>query len=146
MHSKMRSALVLFAVTSVSLVRGTRDWRIAGARARKTESLSATGAHTFARIAQLLLRLVRGEESNNYVFETIHGARNLLGTGAGNVEMTELLCVARMLYALGYISPQALTAVLFTHAHYSHEDLLFVEKERMNMLSSVNVAIAESQL
>jgi recombinational DNA repair protein (RecF pathway) len=147
MESKMRSALPLFAPASVSLVRGTRGWRVTGARARAHESLSPEGAHTFARITQLLTRLVRGEERNQYLFEVLCGARIACATPRGlSIAAAELLCVARMLYALGYLSPQALTTALFTHAQYEEKDLGIVEEAKSGILTSVNSALAETQL
>jgi hypothetical protein len=154
MHSRMRPALTLFAPALVSLVRGTRGWRIAGARAGTKGNLRPEGAHTFARIVQLLLRLVRGEECNRYVFEALSGARDVLAhmeaSGKASekerVATTELLCVARILYGLGYISPHALTSALFTHAHYQPQDFAVVEQTRTDILVRVNGAIAESQL
>src|SRR5690348_10499607 len=64
--SKMRYALQQYASTSVGLVRGKRGWRVAGAYEARHMSGWASGTGTFARIAQLILRLVRGEEQNIY--------------------------------------------------------------------------------
>lgn len=147
MESKMRSALTLFAHASVSLVRGGRGWRVAGARAGSSGPCSAEGVHAYARITQLVMRLVRGEEANPYLFDVLYGARLACTAQDGaRVATAELLCVARILYALGYLSPQALTSALFVHAQYGADDLSMVEKARKDMLTSVNSAIAESQL
>lgn len=147
MESRMRSAITLFSPASVSLVRGTRGWRLAGARASTYEALSIEGVHAYARIAQLLMRLVRGEERNGYLFEVLCGARSACAApNALSVAAAELLCVARMLYALGYLSPQALTAALFTHAQYAEQDLGMVEHAKKDILGTVNSALAETQL
>ena len=147
MHSRMRSALTLFSHASVSLIRGTRGWRIAGSHVVPHDVLSAEGVHTYARIAQLCLRLVRGEEANPYLFEVLVGARGAcVAHTTISLASVELLCVARILYALGYISPQALTAALFTHAQYAQSDLSIVEGTQKDMLLSVNKALSETQL
>lgn len=145
MHSKMRPALALFSHASVSLVRGTRGWRITGARAYINAPLVPQGAHACGRIMQLTLRLVHGEERNEYLFNALLGARAALVEG--EVAPTiELLCVARVLYALGYLSSGALTSALFVHAHYATDDLAVVEEGRTDMLRVINSAIAETQL
>ena len=146
MHSKMRPALTLFGRTSVSLVRGTRGWRVAGAQIISHEALSIEGVHVYARIAQLCMRLVRGEEANPYLFQVLVGAREACTAQGLSLTAVELLCVARVLYALGYLSPQALTAALFTHAAYAEEDLGVVAGQQKDILLSVNSALAESQL
>jgi len=147
MGSKMRTALTLFAPTSLSLVRGTRGWRIAGARADFFEPLSEDGVYAYSRIVHLVTRLVRGEEKNQYLFDVLHGARiACTNPHPLSIASSELLCVARVLYALGYLSPQALTAALFTHAHYEEKDLHTVEGVKGDMVTTVNKALSETQL
>ena len=58
----------------------------------------------------------------------------------------ELVCVARTLYALGYLSAEALETALFTHTAYTGEHLLEAETMRDKLLVSINKAIAETQL
>src|SRR4051812_3148647 len=71
--SKMRYALQSYALLNVSLVKGRRSWRIAGTRA--IENLAVTenipGAEAFGRIADLVTKLVAGEEKNEYLYETL---------------------------------------------------------------------------
>jgi DNA repair protein RecO len=147
MESRQRYALTLFSIASVSLVRGERGWRVAGAKAVPYMALSQEGVHTYARIIQLVMRLVQGEEPNHYFFEVLRGAREAcVIPHTLSLASTELLCVARLLFALGYLSPQALTTALFTHAHYKEKDLHVVEDTKKDMLTNVNQAIAETQL
>lgn len=148
MSSRMRPALSLFAPASVSLVRGTQGWRIAGARESASNSLTTQGVHAFARVVQLLIRLVHGEGENKYLFETLIGARDIFSIqgSSATVASAELLCVARTLYSLGYLSPAALTAALFVHTHYAEDVLGVVDRERDHMLRTVNSALVETQL
>src|SRR5262249_24315110 len=64
--SRMRYALQNYSFANISLVRGKRSWRVAGARPvgsfHVQENLK--GAEAFARIAFLVTRLVAGEEKN----------------------------------------------------------------------------------
>lgn len=147
MESKMRSALPLFAPASASLVRGTRGWRVTGARAVGYAELPPAGAHTYARITQLLMRLVRGEEQHAYLFDILKSARDAcVEKRDGTLASIELLCVARMLYALGYLSTAALGSALFTHTHFADEDIELVSGDRKGILGTVNRAIADTQL
>lgn len=145
--SKMRYALQDFSHSNVSLVKGKRAWRVAGATALQVAQGDPRGTASFARISELVLRLVHGEERSDYLFEALreaHGA--LMQENADAHGMIEIVCVARVLYALGYISSEALGAALFSHTAYTGESLLEAETMKDKLLTSINKAIAETQL
>jgi DNA repair protein RecO (recombination protein O) len=146
--SKMRYALQHYAHAHISLVRGSGGWRVAGAKAvRGIEPINESGSRTFARISSLVERLVVGEERNDYLFATLVEAHTALMQEPREMHPTiELLCVARVLYTLGYVSPEAVGTALFTHAAYELPDLQQAEAARTKLLSSVNRALSETQL
>jgi len=145
--SRMRYALQSYARSYVGLVRGKRGWRVGGAAAG-IEKVEEENLPTFARIASLVLRLVAGEGQNPYVFATLteaHAAlssKNLNGARA----TIELVCVARILYGLGYLSEEALSTTLFAHTSYSLEHVQEAEGLREKLLATVNRAINETHL
>lgn len=145
--SRMRYSLQDFASAKVSLVKGKRGWRVAGAAAEIPAVGDVRGIGAFARIAELTLRLVHGEEKNEYLFAALSEAHQaLMQKQTEAYGMIELVCVARLLFALGYISDEALTTALFTHTAYTGESLLEAETMKDKLLSSINRAIAETQL
>src|ERR1700733_3333657 len=77
-HSKMRFAMQKYARAKVSLVKGKRGWRAAGASSLKSASGDLRGITTFARISELVLRLVHGEEKNDYLFAALSEAHDAL--------------------------------------------------------------------
>lgn len=146
-HSKMRYALQTYTYANVSLVKGKRGWRVAGAAALKNAVGDPRGVATFARISELSVRMLAGEEQNEYLFAALaeaHGA--LMQSDASAYGTIEIVCVARMLYSLGYISNEAMQTALFTHTAYTGESLLEAETMKDKLLSSINRAIAETQL
>ena len=145
--SRMRYALQNYSRARVSLVRGKRGWRIAGARPRQGFTLlqNTRSVAAFARISELVLKLVQGEEQNEYLFSALAEAHGALLHGTESA-LVEIICVARVLYALGYISTEALSTTLFTHTDYALEHLREVEKKRDKLLSSINRAISETHL
>lgn len=146
-HSKMRYALQDFSLASVSLVKGARGWRAAGAASLKSATGDPRGIATFARVSELVLRLVHGEEANPYIFAALKEAhRELMQEKCDAFGMIEIVCVARVLYTLGYISNEALESALFTHTAYTGESLIEAETMKDKLLSSINRAIAETQL
>jgi len=146
--SRMRYSLQNYALANVSLVRGSTGWRAVGASAlSRIESENTSAARTFARISSLIERLVNGEERNEYLFATLAEAQSALQREPKeNHGAIELLCVARVLFALGYVSPEALGTALFTHTAYTLPELTEAEAARAKLLSSVNKALSETQL
>lgn len=147
-RSKMRYALTHYSRCQVSLVRGKRGWRVAGARADLTAmEKPAAGVQAFARVCALVLRLVAGEEENAYLFASLADAQEALMQAGEEIAPTiELVCVARILYALGYLSAEALETAIFTHTAYAPEALLGSDTERDAVLASINRALSETQL
>jgi DNA repair protein RecO len=145
--SRMRYALQNFSRVKIVLVRGVRGWRIVGAsEAEGFQNCPAHALVTFVRIARLMQRLVV-EEKNEYLFAVFSEARRAL-MHAPRVECAtiELVCVARILHSLGYLSSESLGVALFSHTAYEAEHLKEADKARAQLLVSVNRAIAETQL
>ena len=146
-YSKMRFAVQDYARADVSLVRGKRGWRLAGATALKPATGDRKCIATFARIAELTIRLVHGEEKNDYLFAVLSEAHDALMREKVEAGATiEIVCVARVLYALGYLSAEALETALFTHTAFDREHVLEAEAKRDEILASINRAIAETHL
>lgn len=144
-YSRMRYALQHYSRAHVALVRGKRGWRVGGATAIR--GASGESIVTFARIARLVMRLVLGEGQNQYVFSSLSEAHDALTRTPREARATiELVCVARILYGLGYLSHEALDTTLFAHTSYASEHVREAEILREKLLSTVNHAIAETHL
>ncbi len=146
--SKMRYALQSYGRAHISLVKGKRGWRMAGASAIQSAGGDLKSISVFARISTLTMRLVHGEEKNDYLFAALADAHEALMHVEGEIPHAtiEIVCVARILYALGYLSTEALETQLFTHTAYAMEHVHEAEGMRDELLSSINKAIAETQL
>lgn len=143
--SLMRYALQQYAHVNISLVRGMTGWRAAGATA--LSHIAPDAVATFARIARLTDRLVAGEEKNDYLYATLADARAALAIAQRESHgAIELLAVARILYALGYLSADALGSALFTHTAFELPQLAEAETARSELLLSVNKALSETHL
>jgi len=145
-NSRQRYALQTGSRARVSLIRGSRGWRIAGAEAAGNippENLSALGV--FVRLSALLERLLHGEEANLYLFASCasaHGALQMLPREEHHA--IELLAVARILYSLGYLSAEALGVAA---SSTTYDDVLRTEPEENSaLLESVNRALHATQL
>jgi len=145
--SKMRYALTSYARAEISLIRGKRNWRVAGAKSLQPATGDPKVVAAFARISELVTRLVAGEEANAYLYSALSDAQSaFMQKNCDAAGTIELICVARVLYALGYISAEALNTALFTHTAYAYVHLEEAEAMRGRLLSSINHAIAQTQL
>ena len=146
--SRMRYSLQNYSRANVSLVRGKRGWRVAGAASLSTSiDKNAKGVCAFARISELVNRLIAGEEQSPYIFAALSDAHDaLMQGGNGSTGTIEIICVARILFALGYISDEALQTALFTHTDYALEHLTEAEEMKDRLLASINRAISETHL
>ena len=144
--SKMRYALHSYAYSRVSLVRGRTGWRAAGASSQRVLG-AGEATKSFARIAALAVRLVVGEERDQYLFAALSDAHASLSQCAPeSVATIEIMCVARILYALGYISAETQATTLFSHTTYADEHVLEAQLAHDMLLSSINKALSEAQL
>lgn len=156
-QSKMRYALQHYERSRVVLVKGKHGWRVVGGHAITMPRGDRRALLAFARISALASRLIQGQERHEYLFAVLAEAHEALmsnqgGSVLGQIDPSsiigtiELVCVARLLFALGYLSNEALETALFTHTAYTGESLLEAEGMRHILLSSINKAIAETHL
>src|SRR3989344_6733198 len=141
-RSRLRYALSHYAHANVSLICGKRGWKLVGASS--VRALLGEYVNIFARIARLMTRLVAGEEKNEYLFSTLSSAHAQFFAPHTRVATIELICVARVLFALGYLSSEALRTALFTHTAYELPHLTEAEHLRESLVISVNQAIIGS--
>lgn len=145
-RSKMRYALIHYGMARVSLVRGARGWRVAGAIALQKLGGTIEQQRVFARAVALLMRLVIGEERDEYVCDTLFEAHRSLSCSADDPILVELITVSRILYALGYLSPEAVGTTLFTHTILAEHVFCEARIAQPMLLDSINRALAETHL
>ena len=146
-YSKMRYGLAHYSRTRVSLVKGKRGWRLAGTQPLTSLTGCIEAQCAFARTAALMLRMIIGEEQHEYLYQTLSNAHEALTTSdVTHVPIVELVTVARVLHALGYLSPEAVGTSLFTHTLLAAEALAEAENSKTPLLNSINRALSETHL
>jgi DNA repair protein RecO len=94
LKSKLRYNLDLFAYGNFSLVAGKEIWRITDAD--EIEKIKENNLPLFSRITGFLLRMIKGEERNDFIWQKV---KNVFLAGGDEAEI-----VARILYDLGYMA------------------------------------------
>ena len=150
--SKLRFVVQDFSQVQVDLVRGKEIWRLTTAspiRSYRDLLKVRPAANILARTAALLMRLVPGEEASEEVYQTMIRTYALLevhGQSAEDYRALELLSVARILVALGYLS-RATPGV----AHENGMDTDLPEEfadiaYQHRLIREINQALAATQL
>jgi len=144
--AKLAAALTTFSESSLTLVRGKENWRVAGAVLEENWFVRlhhAAPRTRAARVCYLLLRLVAGEAHDPALFSIIRGFFDALVTLPENEhEAAEALAALRILSALGFDAGEipgetsAFTTALLTE----------VAKDRTNYIARINHGITASGL
>ena len=145
--SKLRYVLQDFSHVHIDLVRGKEIWRVTTALPHiNTRHLSIEAETIMARIASLVVRLVTGEEASEDIFSALSRAYDLLGSKTHTPEeyrMLELLSVARILVALGYLPRTILSS---SHDESEIPDALKDVSYQHALIRDINMALSASQL
>lgn len=146
-RSRLRPALQELSLVRVSLVSGKGGWRVAGASLHRAPArFDSRGSFALARILTLVQKMVQGEERNEYLYDSLAGAHRTLLCGEAAADEAETLCVARLLFSLGYVAPEQEDAFMFEHCAYDDAALLHTRTRRQELIRVINASFAESQL
>lgn len=150
--AKLAAALATFAESSLVLVRGKEDWRIAGAVLEEnwfTRIETASSREVAARVSGLLLRLVAGEVHDPKLFLIVRGFFEALASppfgspDVGDVhETAEVLAALRVLAALGLDAGEIPGEV----SEFTPSLLADIREARTNYIARINRGIAASGL
>lgn len=150
-RSKLRYGLQTFAHAHVDLVSGKSGWRLISAR--PIHSFSESWGHAgkrriLARQAQLLRRLIQGEERHEKLFDDVlQGIYFLHGLSLDeDLPDAELLMVVRLLDELGYWGDKEKFTPIFESGVWSSDSLHYVHLVRPELLIEVNNSLQSSQL
>ncbi len=166
-RSKLRYYTQEHAMGMFSLVKGREMWRLTSAApfSLRTFPLRATQSgkvhprsggemaisqSLIARLAQLLRRLLQGEEAHPEVFDVIKACVDFVGEredlNAAQLAAIESLTVARILHWLGYIGDD-LELSGHIRSFEITSDLVDLLKEKRTILNKhINKALKESMM
>jgi recombinational DNA repair protein (RecF pathway) len=145
--SKLRPFLVELKPFTISLVRGKELWRITNAREADIPNLSTESLLAYARISNLVLSLVHGEEKDERLFILMRSLYDdLLNFRSEGTRSVEELYVLRILSLLGYVSK---SETLSEFLEYGMPVQSVVDKfslVRREALQAINTALHATQM
>lgn len=141
LDSRLGPVLLDLSLVKISLVRGKHAWRIT--TAALTQDVASTlrqrrsSLSALARVAQLLVRMVRGEEKHAELYDKFEAAVHLLINETTDAQALdwELYTVARLLGELGYLP-----------SNDAPLNPLEARKDRKSLVALVNDGIQSSGL
>ena len=148
MNSKLRYHIDDYSYSLFSLVRGKDMWRMTGAVPFLEHKIDNSNLRLYARILNLLKRLLHGEEKNERLFSILHEFYDFLSKQRTEKdrESIESLVVLRILYCLGYISNNDLFNDIISINSINEVILDRVRDIKTSIIKEINNALKESQL
>lgn len=144
--AKLAAALATFTESSLVLVRGKEDWRVAGAVLEEnwfTRMETTSSREIAARVSGLLLRLIAGEVHDPKLFSIVTGLFKALSTLPEEThEAAEVLAALRVLAALGLDAGEILGDV----SEFTPFLLAEIREARTNYIARINRGIVASGL
>jgi DNA repair protein RecO len=149
-RSRLRYALQSFSYVEADMIRGKHGWKLISAQLVDPFALlwsDPVKRRIVAQYAQLLARLIQGEERHDVIFDELLTALYYLHelSNESDLRAAELVFVVRILAHLGYWDSHDETPVLRAH-EWSEEVLRSADINRTALLAGVNRALAASQL
>jgi DNA repair protein RecO (recombination protein O) len=124
LKSKLRPNLNLFSFNNFSLILAKDSWRIVDAVQKEENNKiinDVKNLNMFAKLSGLLIRMIKGEEKNEFIWNELVNLFKNPGT-----KDAEILFLGRILRNLGYLSGENLS--------------------KKELIISINKAIKESML
>ena len=149
--SKLRFTLQDFSYARIDLVKGRDIWRVTSATNISSFPVARTNRDSIvfmSRMASLVDRLCRGEESNELVFDSLIQAFTLLDDDNFSSESrsaVELHTVLSIVHALGYVGESDDIAD-YLGGEFDHNKTDILLKEKKSIISHINRALRESGL
>lgn len=152
LRSRLRYALTTFAHAEIDLIHGKHGWKLISARpvnSHKSLLAHSEKRRILAQHAQLIRRLIQGEERHEYLFDDILAAIQFLNGQNLTREFraAELIFIVRLLSELGYWEDKGeLSFLLKPDVWDKKENLDLIEERRTSVLTQVNAALRATQL
>lgn len=153
LQSKLRYSLQDYSYSKISLVRGKQVWRIVGAIKEKDISSPLDDSQgkfeLLAKTFSLLIRLVRGEEKNETLFNHISSVSEFLKRESLDENLLrncEYLLIMRILHSLGYMAESPNFKEFLSSDIWTKEIVFKIGAISREAVSQINKSLKETQM
>lgn len=147
--SKLKGSLQEFSLSTVAFVRGRVGWKITTAIPERNffmDSDSNSVRKIIARISDVLIRFIVGEEINKNIFMTVENGFTVLLSNEVDQSIIESIILARILYLLGYVDFHNLEFLFKDFSDFNKEIVSLAGDHKSLIIKSINKGFKESQL
>jgi len=148
LKSKLRYSLEDFSLGQISVVRGRELWRITSAE-KKLGLKQKEKLVLLSRIFSLLLRLLHGEERNDFLFDSLKEGMLFLDKSElaeENLSNFECILALRILSALGYIGKLGDFDQFINSPYFTAELLTNMTSLKTRAILEINKSLKETHL
>jgi len=153
LKSKLRYGLEDLSLAQISVVRGREIWRLTSAE-KKLNLKDTENILLVNRIFSLLLRLLHGEEKNDFLFDSLKEGMNFLTQNEINktkldsetLANFECIMALRILSALGYIGKLADFEQFVTSPYFTPELMAKMSILKTQAILEINKSLKETHL
>ncbi len=148
LKSKLRYSLEDFSLGQISVVRGREIWRITSAE-KKLGLKQKEKLILLSSIFSLLLRLLHGEERNDFLFDSLkEGMMFLEGNELTEENLLNFECILalRILSALGYIGRLGDFDQFTKSPYFTSELLINMTSLKTRAILEINKSLKETHL
>ena len=148
LKSKLRYSLEDFSLGQVSVVRGRELWRITSVE-KKLGLKQKEKLILLSRIFSLLLRLLHGEERNDFLFDSLREGMIFLEKNElteENLSNIECILALRILSALGYIGKLGDFDQFINSPYFTPELVTNMASLKTRAIMEINKSLKETHL
>ncbi len=153
LKSKLRYGLEDLSLAQISVVRGREIWRLTSVE-KKLNLKDIENISLINRIFSLLLRLLHGEEKNDFLFNSLKEGMNFLTQNEINktkldsetLANFECIMALRILSALGYIGKLADFEQFVTSPYFTLEIMAKMSILKTQAILEINKSLKETHL
>jgi len=149
--SKLRYFCQDYMFGTFSLVKGKEFWRLTSASDLDAPAVPQhiDAERMMARVAQLLRRLLHGEESSADLYEVVRETARFVSGGTLDEEALkalESITVLRVMHLLGYVGSDKVLEPYLSYTELTPELVISAARHRTAINLHINKALKESHL
>jgi len=153
LKSKLRYGLEDFSLAQISVVHGREVWRLTSAE-KKLNIKDKEKLLLISRIFSLLLRLLHGEEKNDFLFQSLKEGMFFLNNyklvdskeNSKMLENFECILALRILSALGYIGKLGDFDQFISSPYFTDDLIISMNNLKTKAILEINKSLKETHL
>lgn len=145
--SKLRPSVQEYSLVNISCVKAKGGWRVVDSSVIKSffSTVDISSQDILVKVCNLLLKMMPEEGKHSEIFDTVESGFETLNYNQ-NKNIIECLLVLRILYYLGYVSPDGISEFLISSSLWDLKTLSLVGDKKPSIIKLINNGLSASHL